>query len=381
MTVTPNTIDALIVGGGPSGATVALLLARAGMKTLLVDHSSGQTARIAETLPPAANALLNRLGFWESFRKQNYLPSEGITSLWGRGSTHVNDFFLSLAGPGWNIDRVRFDSWLLEQSEIAGAEISRHTRVLDCNRNTSGTWEARIDRHGTRSEVCARFLIDASGRGVKAALRGLPCSTVMDGLIGVVIFSGEISTPSYTLIEAVDEGWFYSSGLSDGRFVVVYFTDADIYARHRNDRHSYVTAQLEKAPETRDRVGSAPVSGRPRVVSASTIRRERVCGDGWITVGDAALAFDPLSSLGLYKGLDSADRAHAHAVAAIDGKEGCSTYQVWSDEVFKHYLRNRHRVYSFEQRWRSLFWSRRQEGLVGARPAYASGKQTADYCC
>lgn len=365
MTVSSKKMDALVIGGGPAGSTVALLLARTGMKTLLVDQALGPKCRIGETLPPATSVLLNRLGLWESFRDQNFIPSEGITSLWGRESPNVNDFFLWLGGSGWNIDRKLFDSWLLEQSEIAGAQVSRPTRVLGCSRNIDGTWHAHLDQCGKRSEVSARFLVDASGRGAKAASRGLSCRTVMDCLIGVVIFGEASHVLPYTLIEAVDEGWFYSAFVPDARFVVVYFTDADIYARHRN-RHSYFTAQLEKAPETRDRVESAHVTGRPQVVSACTIRRERVCGEGWIMVGDAAAAFDPLSSLGVYKALDSADRAHANAVAAIDGKGSCSTYQEWADEVFKHYLRNRHSVYTLERRWRSLFWSRRQKELVEA---------------
>ena len=91
--------DVIVAGGGPGGATTALLLARAGVNTLLLDPSLGlRTRKIGETLPPVANGLLVRLGLWESFRKQHHLPSDGIASVWGTAEPRVNDFFSSLNG-------------------------------------------------------------------------------------------------------------------------------------------------------------------------------------------------------------------------------------------------------------------------------------------
>jgi flavin-dependent dehydrogenase len=98
---------------------------------------------------------------------------------------------------------------------------------------------------------------------------------------------------------------------------------------------------------------------KPMIVSAATSRRELVAGDGWISVGDAAQSLDPLSSLGLFKALDSARRACECILGELNGR-ATEPYQQWSDAIFSYYLKNRSRFYQSERRWPgSVFWQRR----------------------
>ena len=54
--------DVLVLGGGPAGATTALLLARAGMKVVLCEAHAVLPARVCGMyLCPAGVALLERL--------------------------------------------------------------------------------------------------------------------------------------------------------------------------------------------------------------------------------------------------------------------------------------------------------------------------------
>jgi flavin-dependent dehydrogenase len=207
----------------------------------------------------------------------------------------------------------------------------------------------------------ARYLVDATGRTGSASLRQLSSTMVLDRLIGVGTFFPERRTTPYILIEAIDTGWFYSAAVPDGRLGVIYFTDADLYARAGTERRAYFAQQLNKAYRTRARVASDPRPEHLLTLSAATTRRIRVCGRGWIAVGDAALGFDPLSSLGIFKALDSASRASRHVINALDGKTESSSYENWSTQVFGHYLGHRERYYSREIRWPgSPFWARRQ---------------------
>ena len=86
-----------------------------------------------------------------------------------------------------------------------------------------------------------------------------------------------------------------------------------------------------------------------------------VTGPGWIAVGDAAMSWDPLSSLGIYKALDSGLRALESVAGALRQNTSCAKYTDWSDNVFRHYMVLRNKTYKEQRRWPgSQFWKRRK---------------------
>jgi flavin-dependent dehydrogenase len=361
MTDCPQAVDAIVVGGGPAGATTALLLVRAGISTLLLESSDGSAQPIGETLPPVANRLLRDLDLWDAFGKQGHRASEGIISAWSDDHPQANDFFVSAQGPGWNLDRTRFDVMLLQECESAGAVISRRSRLLACHRTPDRRWLLEFRKNGRRYRTHSRHLVDATGKLGAVPLRGLARRVAMDRLIGVASFLPCADASRYTIVEAVDDGWFYSARLPRERIAVMYFTDADIYsARRKTDSH-YWNTQLNKARHTRDRIRNAAVPPNLIIVPATTTRREQSAGEGWIAVGDAAQSFDPLSSLGIFKALDSARCASETVTTVLSGTDPGGSYANWSREVFGHYLRRRAEYYKSQRRWAgSTFWERRR---------------------
>jgi flavin-dependent dehydrogenase len=103
-------------------------------------------------------------------------------------------------------------------------------------------------------------------------------------------------------------------------------------------------------------------STRTRVCAAGASRLPAVTGPDWLAIGDAAMAFDPLASQGLfnalYTGFTSADAVRrilagdAHAVDEMNR----SVEPVWSA-----YLDTSRHVYGSERRWAdSPFWQGRR---------------------
>jgi 2-polyprenyl-6-methoxyphenol hydroxylase-like FAD-dependent oxidoreductase len=72
-----------VVGGGPGGATSALLLARAGVDVTIVERSEFPRFHIGESLTGSAGALLRSLGLeGEVDRCDNTIKRE--VHVWGR---------------------------------------------------------------------------------------------------------------------------------------------------------------------------------------------------------------------------------------------------------------------------------------------------------
>lgn len=86
--------------------------------------------------------------------------------------------------------------------------------------------------------------------------------------------------------------------------------------------------------------------------------RERLHGDGWVAVGDAAVSVDPLSSQGLITGVVMA--AHAARLAGADLADWETSYRA----VLAEHEETRGWLYAVETRWPNAdFWSRRAPTL------------------
>ena len=140
-------------------------------------------------------------------------------------------------------------------------------------------------------------------------------------------------------------------------FVVALMTDVDLLPGGK-DLTRYCYDQLKKTFLTGSRVASYKPLQRARIVSASSQTLARVTGAGWVAVGDAAAAFDPLSSSGVINALESGIRA-AKLITNTDGSSG-NSYDNWVARSVENFLRNRASYYELEGRWpNSPFWSRR----------------------
>jgi flavin-dependent dehydrogenase len=357
----PNSFDVVVLGGGPAGCLVGMLLARNGYSIAILDKSKTSRFCIGETLPPRASRILADLKLSDAFDAQMHRPSPGIRAAWGGAEPSTNDFLFSPYGNGWHIDRPKFNAMLSEAATRAGATFFDETPIEECVGTEAG-WSVRASREDTPLRLKCRFIVDASGRR-PAGEFGFPRRNTFDRLIAVagLCAAAPGACPSdYTLIEAVDEGWFYSALLPCGDYILAYMTDGDLYATARERSSSFLEDQLAKAPYTRERVESAPPT--VALFSAITSIRTTVTRRTWLAVGDAARSYDPLSGLGLCTAMNMATRA---ATVIKDLLEGNVTtmldYERANNQSFVHYRTAHRAYYGVEGRWpESEFWRRRQ---------------------
>ena len=352
-----TTFDAVVIGGGPAGATTALGLARRGRRVVLFEANRLDGPRYGETLPPEINPLLRQLGLWDRFARDGHLESPGIVSVWGAIERHESDFIRNVHGCGWHVDRNRFDATLLRAATEAGAATFSGTRVVNCQRAGSGLYSLTLRGRGTPGPVGATVVVDASGRSGHR-LDGPIRFDLDDRLLAIVIRLGYDDPPPdlRTYIEAVPSGWWYSSPLPGGETMAKFFTDRETYVKEGAD----LGAVLEQSPLTRPRFASARLLAS-RVLYAPSALRAPPAGEAHLAVGDSAAAYDPLSGRGIFKalrdGMAAADAVHEF----LDGDSGAlATYGERVRSQFTEYAALRRAYYAQETRWPEAgFWRRR----------------------
>lgn len=320
-----------VLGCGPAGAAAAITLAAHGITPVVIDPRPPAEWEPGEGLPAAAGTLLRKLGVWEPFQAGGHLRCSGFLSCWGSDSPAYRPALLDPRGASWQLDRPAFNRVLREAAGPIHTE-----RITDI---------ASLERFQ------ADFLIDASGRSsVLARLLGIP-RRVHSRLVAMVALVPD-PTPSdaTSIVEAVADGWWYVSRVPGDKVVVALFTDAAIARR-------VAPAGLLEAT-----AHAGPRAGFPSptftIVSAGSSALAQFAGPGWLAVGDAACAHDPLSSRGLHDAL-SGGIAAAEAVA-LGEPSAIAAYASRVGADYRTYLDDLAWFYRHEKRFPgSAFWDRR----------------------
>jgi flavin-dependent dehydrogenase len=350
-----HSFDVLVAGGGPAGSAAALDLSRRGFSVALIEQDNYETLRVGETLPPMIRDQLTGLGIWERFLGCGPLESYGIQTAWESPIPRQQDFLHNPFGCGWHVDRARFDAMLASAAAQAGAELVLSARVSSCHRKEDGQWLLEAAQGGTILTLGGRMLVDATGRKALLASKQGSRAHVADRLVGAVTFSETSEPAQWTLIEAVEDGWWYSAPLPGARMVFAYMTDSDLW------KNPVWSDLVKRAPLTFERAGRMAIPPPFQIVSAASVIRHPVTGPNWIAIGDAALALDPLSGQGVFKSIETGTRSSSTIARYFDGDSSTlAEYESWVQETYQSYLSLRSQFYRSVLRWpKSRFWKRR----------------------
>ena len=160
--------DVVIVGGGPAGASCAIVCAQQGLRTVLLERATFPREKVCgDCLNPACWPVLDRLGVTEAVRQLPHGPLDMVEFIGISGaSVRVN------LPPGQEIavKRSLFDHTLLTHARSCGADIRENALVTRVDRTHWGEW--RVDF--VRDNVVAPVVVAADGRNSNVARgRGL----------------------------------------------------------------------------------------------------------------------------------------------------------------------------------------------------------------
>ncbi|MFC7333547.1 geranylgeranyl diphosphate reductase [Rhodocista pekingensis] len=162
-----ETFDAVVVGGGPAGATAATDLARAGRKVLLLDKA-GRIKPCGGAIPPRA---IRDFDIPDALLVAKITSARMISPSGKAVDMPIDGGFVGM------VDRDVFDEWLRKRAATSGAE--RRTGTFEAlDRDADGTaivrYQPKGSPDGTLESVRARVVIGADGANSAVARLALP---------------------------------------------------------------------------------------------------------------------------------------------------------------------------------------------------------------
>jgi len=316
-TIERGPLRVAIVGAGPSGAALAILLNRQGADVTLFDDVRRPSLLVGESLIPAVVPILRRLGVEQQVASFS-CRKPGATFVWS-ASDQVRvafDRFAPAVFPyAYNIPRPRFDEALLAEAVATGV---RHVPAR------AHLQRARGD--GARAELVVApetlaaapalggrqpdLIVDATGRARHVArLLDIPARVgPRKDVAHFAHFEGFRwpETAGQVLVNRGRAGWSWCIPLRDRLSIGIVLGQDD-------------AAGLGRAPEERlaraiagDDALSSIAGGARRVTHVATylnyqLISERGYGRGWVMAGDAFGFVDPMLSPGVFLALRSAE--------------------------------------------------------------------------
>jgi len=363
--------DVAIVGAGPAGAATAIAIAGTA-SVVLIDRDASPVSRIGESLPGAVRPILRQLDILEDVAAGGHRVCQGVLSCWGTEGLAVRDSFTEPNGAGWLLDRPAFETGLRHAAVKSGATIMFGSMIVSARRVPTGdhAWELK-PKNGP--SIRARFIVDATGRSARIA-RDV-CGAVVEFQDRLVCRFARLPPTSlvgrfddFLLVEAVQDGWWYSAITPNGERVIAYHSDSDLPAANSARTPTGLFQLLLETKHVQTLVDSSRWLRTTKVHGCSAQSRtlNPLAGDDWASVGDAALSFDPISSQGLTNALYSG-LLLGRALQQPRAVGGLLLYRSRMEQVATRYAQNKEAHYGLDLRFaEQTFWARRQRG----RPDY-----------
>lgn len=335
----------VVVGGGPAGCAYAVTAAGRGHTVTLLDDGRRPATWPGEALPAGGGELVESI--FGAGALEGHAEAHGTRAAWGSADLAAHDFMAHWAGRGFHLDRTVLDETLRERAQVLGVDVVAE-RINEVS-GGAGDWLIN-DRWE------ADWIVDASGRaGAVVGRLGMPRIS-LDNQVALIAVVPDAGGERVTTVEAIPPGWWYSAPLPGGKRVAALVTDADLVGPDRLRTWHETLAQTRHIASL---IGASVVE-EVTAYPAGTAYRQRLHGDGWVAVGDAAVSVDPLSSQGLITGIVMA----AHAARLLGSDLGG-----WERDylaVLAEHEETRAWLYAAETRWPAAdFWARRSVAVSG----------------
>ncbi len=276
-----------VLGGGPAGAFAAERLARAGLETRVFDEKLAWEK-------PCGGGLTYKAYRDYPFLINNDTPKKIITETC-LAATKAGAVRMDLSQPLLIYSRQDLNHLLLKRAEDAGAQLEK-TRILEIGRSNDG-WRLKTQHGSLEADFCV------VATGARNPLRNVGTQwTAADTMYALGYY-----VPSQQ--DHIDIQFL--SNLEGYIWVFPRCGHLSVGICGKGEPAHSLRARLERYMDEKgiSYKGAAFYGHMLPSLETSGWRKNRVAGDGWLAVGDAAGLVDPITGEGLYYAMRSGDLA------------------------------------------------------------------------
>ncbi|MEA3189047.1 MAG: hypothetical protein QOD99_2877 [Chthoniobacter sp.] len=323
--------DVAIIGGAFSGAATGLLLKRSRpeLRVLIVEKAAEFDRKVGESTTEVSSCFMTRVLGLSTYLGHEQLAKQGLRMWFSNDPEQAFEDCVEFGArynsrlSGFQVDRAKLDEHLLQCAVKEGCEIHRPAKVLECELNGIGANALRLQRGAEAVSVTAKWVVDASGRAALLArklghfkpLTEHPINAMWGRFTDVRDWDGAgmaknfpryasacRTSRSWATNHLCGLGWWcWIIPLKGGDYSIGLVYDQRLYTPPASGSIAErLRAHFMAHPVGREILGEAkPVEHDMRAFSMLPYFSEKIVGDGWAIVGDAAGFIDPLYSPGL----------------------------------------------------------------------------------
>ncbi|MEZ5399267.1 MAG: tryptophan 7-halogenase [Bryobacteraceae bacterium] len=353
-----NSYDAIVIGGGPAGATAAALLAEKGRRVAVLEREAFPRYHIGESLLPYCYFPLERLGMIEKLKASNFPKKYSVqfVSIEGRQSVPFYFFkhFDHPASMTWQVLRGDFDRMLLDNAREKGAEVVTATarELLWADGVVRGV---RASTASGDVEFRAPITVDATGRDAFAVSRN--GWRVRDPSLNKIAiwtyYEGATRDPGIdegatTVAFIPERGWFWYIPLPGDMVSVGVVAEKDYLYRGSRELEAILQREVKNNAWIEQHLAAGRQTGPHYVTGEFSYRSRHCAADGLVLTGDAFAFLDPVFSSGVFLALHGGMLAADAADAALNaGDVSAARFAEYGLQVCKALEAMRKLVYGF----------------------------------
>lgn len=335
--------DVVIVGGGPSGTTVATMLRKynPACRVLMIEKEVYPREHIGESQLPAIGPILDEMGVWDKVEAANFPVKLGASFSWGQDADEWDlDFFpveefVNESRPAkfegqrrftaFQVERSRYDEILLNHAVEMGAHLMQPAQVRAVMHEDDAITGLILD---TGEVITARHYVDATGH-TALIRRALGVESVAPKQLRNVAFWDYFDDAEWAVeigvggtriqIRSLPYGWIWFIPLGPSRASVGIVCPAEYYKSTGLSPREVFHRAIADQPFVAALLRNARSSTGDDVKSTKNWSHlaNRLTGKNWWICGEAAGFADPILSAGMSLAHTTA-REVAYSILAMD---------------------------------------------------------------